>query len=80
MTSSWMLRRAALVRIDGSEEFSASFIRVTRLGELGTPLAVTSKGRTLQRHAKVYKRIILRQTNTWEKWNVHRRSEQAVAS
>jgi hypothetical protein len=30
-----MLRRVALVRIDVSEELSASFIRVTRIGELG---------------------------------------------
>jgi hypothetical protein len=36
-----MLRRAALVRTDISEDLSASFIRVTRMGELGT-LAVTS--------------------------------------
>jgi hypothetical protein len=31
-----MLRRVALVRIDVSEELSASNIRVTRIGELGT--------------------------------------------
>jgi hypothetical protein len=31
-----MLRRVALVRTDASEELSASFIRVTRIGELGT--------------------------------------------
>jgi hypothetical protein len=34
------LQRVALVRIDVSEEPSASFIRVTRIGELGTSLAV----------------------------------------
>jgi hypothetical protein len=33
-----MLRRVALVRTDVSEELSASFIRVTRIGELGTTL------------------------------------------
>jgi hypothetical protein len=37
-----MLRRVALVRSDVSVELSASFIRVTRIGELGTTLAVTS--------------------------------------
>jgi hypothetical protein len=37
-----MLRHVALVRTDVSEETSASFIRVTRIGELGTALAVTS--------------------------------------
>jgi hypothetical protein len=33
---SGMLRHVALVRTDDSKELSASFIRVTRLGELGT--------------------------------------------
>jgi hypothetical protein len=33
----------ALVRNDVSEELSASFIRVRRIYELGTTLAVTSK-------------------------------------
>jgi hypothetical protein len=37
-----MLRHEALVRTDVLEELSASFIRVTRIGELGTTLAVTS--------------------------------------
>jgi hypothetical protein len=43
-----MLRRAALGRTDVSEELSASFIRVTRIGELGSTLAVTSNQRTLR--------------------------------
>jgi hypothetical protein len=42
MASSGVLRRVALVRTDVSEELSASFIRVTRICELGTTLAVTS--------------------------------------
>jgi hypothetical protein len=42
MASSGMLRRVALVRTDVSEELSAFFMRVTRIGELGTTLAVTS--------------------------------------
>jgi hypothetical protein len=42
-----MLRHVALVRTDVSEELSASFIRVTRIGELGTTLAVTSNWRML---------------------------------
>jgi hypothetical protein len=47
MVSSGMLRRVALVKTDVSEELSASLIRVTRIGELGTTLAVTSNRRTL---------------------------------
>jgi hypothetical protein len=42
-----MLRRVALVRTDVSEELSASIIRVTRIRELGTTLAVTINQRTL---------------------------------
>jgi hypothetical protein len=38
MASSEMLRLVAFVRTDVSEELSASFIRVTRIGELGTML------------------------------------------
>jgi hypothetical protein len=41
MSSSGMLRSVALVRTDVSEELSASFIKVTKIGELGTTLAVT---------------------------------------
>jgi hypothetical protein len=45
MSSSGMLRRVALVRTDVSEELISSFIRATRIGELGTTLAVTSNRR-----------------------------------
>jgi hypothetical protein len=38
MSSSGKLGCVALVRTDVSEELSASFIRVTRIGELGTTL------------------------------------------
>jgi hypothetical protein len=41
MVSSGMLRHVA-------EELRASFIRVTRIGELGTTLAVTNNRRTLR--------------------------------
>jgi hypothetical protein len=45
MVSSGMLRRVAVVRTDVSEEPAASFIRVTRIGELGTTQAATSNRR-----------------------------------
>jgi hypothetical protein len=45
-----MLRRVALVRNDVSEEVSASLIRVTGIGELGTTLAVNSNRRALRRN------------------------------
>jgi hypothetical protein len=47
--SSGMLRRVALVKADVSEERSVSFIRVTRIGELGRTLAVTSNRRSVRR-------------------------------
>jgi hypothetical protein len=43
MASSGMLRRVALVRTDVSGELRVSFISVTRIGELGTTLVLTSK-------------------------------------
>jgi hypothetical protein len=39
MPSSGMLHNVALVRTDVAEKLSASFIRVTIIGELGTTLA-----------------------------------------
>jgi hypothetical protein len=59
MSFSGMLRRVALVRAKVSEERSASIISVTRVGELGITLAVTSNRRALQRNS-------MRQSNlTW---------------
>jgi hypothetical protein len=54
MASSGMLRRVVLVRTYVSEELGASFIRMTRFGELGTTLAVTSNWRTLRRNTKYF--------------------------
>jgi hypothetical protein len=59
MASSGKLRRVALVRTDVSEELSA-FIRATRIGELGTTLAVTGNRRTLRRSHLVFLRSVCR--------------------
>jgi hypothetical protein len=53
MVSSGMLRVVVLVRTDVSEELSASFIRVTRIDELGTTLAITINRRTLRRNTSI---------------------------
>jgi hypothetical protein len=53
IVSSGMLRCVALVRTDVSEDLSAYFIRVRRIGELGTTLAVTSNRCTLRRNILV---------------------------
>jgi hypothetical protein len=50
MPPSWLLRRVALVRTEVSEERIASIYRVTRIGELGKTLAVTSNRHTLRRN------------------------------
>jgi hypothetical protein len=50
MPFSGMLRHVALVRTDVSEKPSASIIRMTRIGELGTMLAVTSNRYTMLRN------------------------------
>jgi hypothetical protein len=54
MASSGMLRRVAIVITDVSEELHASFIRVTRIGELGK-LAVTSNRRTQRASVTSYR-------------------------
>jgi mRNA-degrading endonuclease toxin of MazEF toxin-antitoxin module len=45
-----MLHRVDLVTTDVSKDRRASIIRVTRISELGTTLAVTSNRRTLRRN------------------------------
>jgi hypothetical protein len=50
-------RRVALVRTDVSKESSPSFIRVTRIGELGPTLAVTSNRSMVRRNIKKYQTL-----------------------
>jgi hypothetical protein len=55
---SGMLLRVALVRTDVSEELNASIIRITRIGELGTTLAITSNRRTLRSRSLVAASVV----------------------
>jgi hypothetical protein len=50
MPPSRVLQRVALVRTDVSAARIASIIRVAKIGELGTPLTVTSNRSKLQRN------------------------------
>jgi hypothetical protein len=59
MVSSGLLRRVPLVRTDVSEDPGASFVRVTKIGELGITQAATSNpdegGATFLRNVGSYK-------------------------
>jgi hypothetical protein len=59
MVSSEMLHRVALVRTDASEELSVAFVRVTKIGELGTTLSVTSNRRTLRKNTLVFLHLLV---------------------
>jgi hypothetical protein len=58
MESSEMLRRVALVITNVSEEPSSSIIKVIRIYELGTTLAVKNNRRTLRRNKRATRRNI----------------------
>jgi hypothetical protein len=58
MPSSGMLRRATLVRTNVSEERIVYIIRETRIGELGTTLALTSNRSTLRRYTIIYCHVL----------------------
>jgi hypothetical protein len=63
--SSGMLRHVALVRTDVPEKLSASMIRVTRIGELGTALAVTSNRCTALHPRRRYSSCHLTDLQFW---------------
>jgi hypothetical protein len=62
MVSSGLLRRVAFVRTDVSEEPGASFIRVTKIGELGTTRAATSNRCMLRRNTNTETSVLTRAT------------------
>jgi demethoxyubiquinone hydroxylase (CLK1/Coq7/Cat5 family) len=64
MQSSGMLRRAALVRTDTSEERIASIIRVTVIGELGTTITVTSNRSILRRNTVTLMMVAIHSSET----------------
>jgi hypothetical protein len=66
MPSSGMLGRVALVRTDVSEERITPIIRVTRIGKLGTTLAVTSN-RSTCRLLGCYAAMLIGRTDVSEK-------------
>jgi hypothetical protein len=53
-----MLCRVDLVRTDDSEAYSASIVKVTRIGELGTTLQISSYQRTLRSNTIPEDRIL----------------------
>jgi hypothetical protein len=73
MASSVMLCCVDFVITDISKEFSASIIRVTRIGDLRTMLTVTRNGRTYARpsfHLVPYKRCDVPGRVEWIKFIV----------
>jgi hypothetical protein len=65
-----MLRCVDLVRTDFSEERIASNIRVTRFGELGTSVAVTSNRSTLMRNLSLRVLRLLLTANILPIWPI----------
>jgi hypothetical protein len=93
MVSSGMLRLVALVRTDVSEEPGASFIRMTRISELGTTQAATSNRRTLRRFLQEPHGLTSQKTpffivtavktsnltTNWKSWRIVHSSQDACA-
>jgi hypothetical protein len=58
MPSSGMFRRMALVRTEVWDESTASIMRVARIGELGTTLAITNNRSTQRINSIHYKNFV----------------------
>jgi hypothetical protein len=60
-----MLHHVAVVRTNVLEECSTSVIRMTRIGELGTMLTVTSNRHMLQRNTMCSSEMLVLTRVTW---------------
>jgi hypothetical protein len=89
MPSPEMLHSVDLIRTDFSEEHIVSIIRVTRIGELRTTLAVTSNRSTLRRDTIIIANVfpgspnlftLMTQAIRSSETSVHRRATQRNAS
>jgi hypothetical protein len=78
MAYSGMLSCVALVRNDVSEELRAAIIRVTRIGSLGTTLAVTSNQCTLQSATLVMEALSSFETSVLTRATLHNIPEDAI--
>jgi hypothetical protein len=73
MPSSRILRHLALVSTNVTEELSGSIIRVTRIGELGITLAVTTNPRNVKMEAlRSFETSVLTTTTQMEFLSHHR--------
>jgi hypothetical protein len=68
--SSGMLRRVALVKTDISEQLSASFIRVIRIGQLGTLTVTSNRSKLLLSVRRLLHGVISKRTAFFKTWRV----------
>jgi hypothetical protein len=73
-----MLSHVTLVTTDVSEERIASIIRIIRIGELGTTLAVTSNRSTLRRNTLMREAICSSETSVHTETTQHNIPEDDI--